>query len=91
MSKHAIQSLERSIDALEQRIGTSSERQPDREMVQYLRGRIAEIEDANKKRSVARKQTDQEKTDPARLAFQSESVPESKNKGNHRSWKAGDV
>ncbi len=84
MSKHAIQSLERSINALEQRIGTESERQPDREMVRYLRGRISEIENANKKRSVARKQTDQEKTDPA-VAFQSESVPESKNKGNHRS------
>jgi hypothetical protein len=90
MSTKAITSLQRSIDALSARIGSPQERQPDREMVQYLRERISEIQDANKKRSATRKQTDQEKTDPA-VAFQSESVPESKNKGNHRSRKVGDV
>jgi hypothetical protein len=51
MSTKAIQSLERSIDALSARIGTPGERQPDAEMVAYLRQRIAEIEESHKKRS----------------------------------------
>jgi hypothetical protein len=85
-----IQSLTRSIDALEQRIGTSSERQPDREMVRYLRQRISEIESVNEKRSATRKQTDQKKkSDPRTLPTLN--VPEDRNKGNHRSRKAGDV
>jgi hypothetical protein len=52
MSKHAIQSLERSIDALSTRIGTPWERQQDVSMVAYLRQRIAEIQakHADKKR-----------------------------------------
>ncbi len=52
MSTKAITSLTRSIAALTQRIGTQQERQPDAEMVAYLRQRIAEIQakHADKKR-----------------------------------------
>jgi hypothetical protein len=56
MSESAIESLQRSIDALSARIGTQQERKPDREMVAYLRGRIAEIQDANKKAAGQRTQ-----------------------------------